>query len=127
MEKSKLRELYLEHYGSTLDTVDFKGGYDFIMNQEYTSDGYNVFLCHDGRSAISISEDVYYYSHELTWVLKDAIQGAQSIYCGEEICDELFIDDDWEEWCLEDDLVEYNDKDELVIKDEDSSLSNWRV
>ena len=117
MDNSKLKELYLEHHGSTLDIVDYKGGYDFVMNQEYTADGHDVFLCSDGRSAVSISEDVYYYAHDLTDVLKNAIHNGQSIYCGEEIYDECYIKDEWEEWCLDDGLVEYNDDDELVITD----------
>lgn len=117
MKIDKLKELYLEHHGSTLDIIDYKGGYDFVMNQESTSDGYDVFLCSDGRSPISINEDVYYYTHQLTQVLKDAIHGGQSIYCGEEIYDECYIKDEWEEWCLADDLVEYNEHDDLVIKD----------
>ena len=117
MNNNKLKELYLEHHGSTLDIVDYKGGYDFVMNQEYTADGHDVFLCSDGRSAVSISEDVYYYAHDLTDVLKNAIHNGQSIYCGEEIYDECYIKDEWEEWCLDDGLVEYNDDDELVITD----------
>ena len=117
MDSNKLKELYLEHHGSTLDIVDYKGGYDFVMNQEYTADGHDVFLCSDGRSAVSISEDVYYYAHDLTDVLKNAIHNGQSIYCGEEIYDECYIKDDWEEWCLAEGLVEYNDDDELVITD----------
>jgi|14BtaG_2_1085337.scaffolds.fasta_scaffold02130_3 hypothetical protein len=110
--KINYKQLYLDHHGSTLDTVDYKGGYDFIMNQEYTADGHDVFLCGDGRSPVSISEDVYYYAHDLTDVLKNAIQNAQAIYCGEEIYDECYIKDEWEQWCEQEGLIEWNDDEE---------------
>lgn len=115
------KQLYLDHHDASLDIEEFSGGYDFEMSEEYTADGYSVYLCRYHNDSILLEENVYYYTHELTNKLKKMIEEGLNIYCSDNIYDECYIKDEWEQWCEDAGLIEWNDdedKYEIVGEDE---------
>jgi hypothetical protein len=105
------RELYLDHQGAEVEDT-WGGGYDYTMSAEYTADDYNVFLCkYEGTGQVCLSEDVYYYPSNLLDVLKEKIDEGLKIYCDEEILEECSVESEWEHWCEEANLIEWDDKD----------------
>jgi len=107
--KINYKQLYLDHYDASLDTDEWNGGYDYEMSEEYTADGYSIYLCRYSEESILLEENVYYYTHELTDKLKEMIEDGQSIYMAESIYDENSIYDEWVHWCEEQMLIEWND------------------
>ena len=57
---------------------------EFSIYEESTSDGYSVWIATADPSSISICEDVYYYDHDLTGVVYEAILDYNDIYCDDE-------------------------------------------
>lgn len=109
----KYKELYLDHHNCTLES-DYTGHYEFEMSTEYTADDYNVYLCKYPGEQTIISENVYYYAHDLEETLKEKIEECDKVYCCEEIEDELHIE--WRQWCEQAGLIEWDDdKEEYKI------------
>lgn len=108
--KINYKELFLDHYNARLETQDFKGGYDFEMSEEYTADGYSIYLCKYFNDTIQMDENVYYYTHELTDLLKEKIELGENIFMSEGIYDENGIDDEWTDWCEQAGLTEWDDE-----------------
>ena len=57
---------------------------EFSIYEESTHDGYSVWIATADPSSISICEDVYYYDHDLTGVVYEAILDYNEIYCDDE-------------------------------------------
>ena len=115
------KQLYLDHFDASLDIEEFNDGYDVEMSVECTADGYSIYVCRYHGESIIIDEHVFYYAHDLTDKLKEFIQDGHTIYCSEEIFDENYIEDEWEQWCEDAGLIEWNDdedKYEIVGEDE---------
>tara|TARA_R110000803_G_scaffold15726_2_gene43357 strand:- start:360 stop:710 length:351 start_codon:yes stop_codon:yes gene_type:complete len=102
------RELYLNHQGAEVDS-DWDGGYDYTMSAEFTADDYYIFLCRYEGEEVSIAEDIYYYPNNLLDVLKDKVDEGLKIYCDEEILDKCSVESEWENWCEEAGLIEWDD------------------
>ena len=122
LTKQNFKEIYLEHVGSTI-THDFeKPKYDISIETATTADSYELFVVREDSTNynIDISEDVYYYNYDLTEKLKDSIDCGMDVYMCEGIYDELYIDGEWEEWCHESGLIEWDDDSEefKIVGDE---------
>ena len=122
LTKQNFKEIYLEHVGSTI-THDFeKPKYDISIETATTADSYELFVVREDSTNynIDISEDVYYYNNDLTEKLKDSIDCGMDVYMCEGIYDELYIDGEWEEWCHESGLIEWDDDSEefKIVGDE---------
>ncbi len=58
---------------------------DFVVYQEETADGYEVWIAHEPNNHIHITSDVHYYEHNLSDVLMEAMQ--------ETHIDTIYVDD----------------------------------
>ena len=58
---------------------------DFVIYQEDTADGYEVWIAHEPNNRIDISSDVYYYNYDLSDVLMESAQ--------ETHIDTIYVDD----------------------------------
>lgn len=58
---------------------------DFVIYQEDTADGYEVWIAHEPDNHIDIGSDVYYYDYSLSDVLMEAAQ--------ETHIDTIYVDD----------------------------------
>ena len=54
---------------------------EFSIYEESTADGYSVWIATTDDKSINVSEDVYYYDHNLEDVLYEAISDFNRIYC----------------------------------------------
>jgi len=113
------KQLFLDHHGANLDT-NFKGGYDFELSVETTTDDYELYLCKYYDESIVIAENIYYYAHNLAEKLKEMIEEGLNIYCDAEIYDECYIDDEWVQWCEDEDLIELDEKGEWKVNYSDT-------
>ena len=69
----KAIEQLQKHYDFEL-TDDWNDNAEFFIYGETTADGYEVFIAtNDSRNNPSIGEDVYYYDHDLSERLEDAM------------------------------------------------------
>ena len=67
-------------------TAQFKTLYrDFVIYQEDTADGYEVWIAHEPNYYIDVSTDVHYYDNNLSDVLMEAMQ--------ETHIDAIYVDD----------------------------------
>ena len=111
MEKERKIELltkYLELDIST-DINDFEN-VDCTIYSESTADGYEVWVCTNNPRNPVISEDVYYYDHDLPNALEEHIRyGDTTFYIDADIYDDCYFEDKLEEI--------FTDKvDELIIE-----------
>lgn len=58
---------------------------DFVIYQEDTADGYEVWIAHEPNNHIDVGSDVHYYEHNLSDVLMEAMQ--------ETHIDTIYVDD----------------------------------
>jgi len=58
---------------------------DFVIYQEDTADGYEVWIAHEPNNHIDVSSDVHYYEYNLSDVLMEAMQ--------ETHIDTIYVDD----------------------------------
>tara|TARA_R100000152_G_C6618479_1_gene69987 strand:+ start:137 stop:529 length:393 start_codon:yes stop_codon:yes gene_type:complete len=107
--KVDYKQLFLDFHNARVDIDEYKGGYDFEMTEEYTADGYSIYLCRYYNEAIVLEENVYYYTHELTDKLKELIEDGNYIYIAESIYDENSMDEEWVNWCEDEGLIEWDD------------------
>lgn len=80
---------------------------DFVIYQEDTADGYEVWIAHEPNNRIDVSSDVHYYEHNLSDVLMEAMQ--------ETHIDTIYVDD-IEAGYVEDALISLYEimKDEVI-------------
>lgn len=115
------KQLYLDHFDASLDIEEFNDGYDVEMSVECTADGYDINVCRYPGESIIIEENIYYYTHDLTDVLREFVKDGLAIYCSEDIYDENYIKDEWEHWCEDEGLIEWDDEasEYILAGDED--------
>jgi hypothetical protein len=80
---------------------------DFVIYQQDTADGYEVWIAHEPNNHIDVGSDVHYYDHSLSDVLMEAMQ--------ETHIDTIYVDD-IEVQYVEDALTALYDimKDEII-------------
>ena len=87
---------------------------------ESTADGYDVYVLKYTKDEISITENVYYYDHDIAEQIMHSIveDKIDSIYIDEYLLEEIYLDDQFEEYFQEnvDEIV--NDNPELFTKKE---------
>lgn len=78
---------------------------------ETTADGYDVYVLKYTHDEVSVTENVYYYDHDLSEQIMDQIVNNKidSIYIDESLYDEIYMDDAFEEY--------FNDNVDEVVGD----------
>ena len=87
---------------------------------ESTADGYDVYVLKYTKDEISVTENVYYYEHDIAEQIMNSIDEDRidSIYIEDYLYDELYLEDIFEEYFQNnvDEIV--NDSPELFTKKE---------
>jgi hypothetical protein len=73
---------------------------DMQCYNESTADGYDVYVLKYTDSPVSLTEDVYYYNHDLADIIMDNITEYRidSIFIEDYIYDDCYLDDAFEEY-----------------------------
>ena len=91
---------------------------------ESTTDGYDVYVFKYTKDDISVTENVYYYEHDIAEQIMYSLDEnkVDSIYIEEHLYDELYLDDVLEEYFQEhvDEII--NDSPELFSDEEKSFI-----
>ena len=91
---------------------------------ESTADGYDVYVFKYTKDDISVTENVYYYEHDIAEQIMYSLDEnkVDSIYIEEHLYDELYLDDVLEEYFQEhvDEII--NDSPELFSDEEKSFI-----
>ena len=91
---------------------------------ESTADGYDVYVLKYTKDEVSITENVYYYEHDIAEQIMYSLDEnkVDSIYIEEHLYDELYLDDVLEEYFQEhvDEII--NDSPELFSDEEKSFI-----
>ena len=101
-EKRKIELLtkYLDLDIST-DINDFEN-VDCTIYSESTADGYEVWVCTNNPRNPVISEDVYYYDHDLPNALEEHIRyGDTTFYIDADIYDDCYFEDKLQDMFME--------------------------
>ena len=117
----KYRKIVTEHLmcGVKTDINDFDTC-EMHCYSESTADGYDVYVLKYTKDEISITENVYYYEHDIAEQIMHSIveDRIDSIYIDEYLLEEIYLDDQFEEYFQEnvDEIVD--DNPELFTKKE---------
>ncbi len=82
-----------EHYDFSIDS-NWNGRYDMQFYTETTADGYEIWLATENESSPYISEDVYYYDHDVADAIREQIRyGDTTFYIDSCVYEDCYIDD----------------------------------
>lgn len=91
---------------------------------ESTADGYDVYVLKYTRDEVSISENIYYYEHDIADQIMHSLDEnkVDSIYVDEHLYEELYLGDAFEEYFQNnvDEII--NDSPELFSDEEKSFI-----
>jgi len=116
LTNENLKALYLDHHNCDL-REQWSAGCDFEMQRMITADDYEIYWATYPGEAISIEDHIYQYTHNLLDVLQEKIKECDKVYCDEDLY--LELDPDWQEWCEDEGLIEYDDDEEKYVIAED--------
>lgn len=102
------RKIVLDYLNTEIVDQFDKG--DFKVYSESTADGYEVYVATHDDQNISINEDVYYYDSDLADVIMRTLEEHYSVYIDEYLYDDIYMDDQFEEYFSEhvEDIVSYS-------------------
>jgi len=93
--QEKIIEAVKKYYGLTIDENAYQNA-DIYAFEETTADGYSVYVVtHDMRS-ICVSEDVYYYDHDVASNIMEMVtnsNGYCTLYADQYFLDDIYFDD----------------------------------
>jgi len=117
----KYREIVTEHLMCKVKTdINDFDTCEMQCYTESTADGYDVYVLKYTKDEISITENVYYYDHDIAEQIMHSIveDKIDSIYIDEYLLEEIYLDDQFEEYFQEnvDEIVD--DNPELFTKKE---------
>ncbi len=92
---------------------------------ESTADGYDVYVLKYTQDEVSVTENVYYYDHDLSEQIMNAIaeDGVDSIYIEDYLYEEIYMNDAFEEYFVENVDKIINESPEL-FSDEEKDFIN---
>ena len=92
---------------------------DFEVYETTTADGYGIYVAKSQQDEEIISENVFYYDHELPEIVKDAIENGVNMSIEDGLADDIYLDEIFEE-ILADNYEDILDglKDQLVEENE---------
>jgi PAS domain-containing protein len=92
---------------------------------ESTADGYDVYVLKYSLDEVSVTENVYYYDHDLSEQIMDQIVNNKidSIYIEDYLYDEIYMNDAFEEYFNDnvDDIINENPE---LFSDEEKEFIN---
>ena len=90
------RKIVLDYLNTEIVDEFDKG--DFKVYSESTADGYEVYVATHDDQNVSINEDVYYYDSDLAETIMEVLEEHYSVYIDEYLYDDIYMDDQFEEY-----------------------------
>lgn len=112
LTNEQLKDLYLDHHNCDLSD-EWSQGCDFEMQRIITADDYEIYSATHPGERLVVEDHVYQYSHSLIDKLKEKIKECDKVFCDEDLY--LELDPDWQEWCEDEGLIEYDDDNEKYV------------
>ena len=110
------KKIVLEHLDTTIehdmnswDKVDVK------VYTESTADGYDLFVVTFDDQNPSISEDIHYYDSDVADRVMENLEQGYSVYIDEYMYEDLYMDDQFEEY--------FNENVEEIVSDSSDSFT----
>ena len=94
--KIPYRKLVLNYFDSEIYD-EWTDSAQFEVYETTTTDGYGVFVAKLVEDNEIVSENVYYYDHELPAIVRDVIEGSVGIYIDDEVSESIYLDEIFEE------------------------------
>ena len=94
--KIPYRKLVLDYFDSEVHD-EWTDSAQFEVYETTTTDGYGVYVAKLVEDNEIVSENVYYYDHELPKIVRDVIEGSASMYIDDEVSESIYLDEIFEE------------------------------
>ena len=112
------RKLVLDYFEGEIYN-EWNPSAEFEVYETTTADGYAIYVAKSQQDEEIISENVFYYDHELPEIVKDAIENGVNMSIEDGLADDIYLDEIFEE-ILADNYEDILDglKDQLVEENE---------
>ena len=112
------RKLVLDYFEGEIYN-EWTPSAEFEVYETTTADGYAIYVAKSQQDEEIISENVFYYDHELPEIVKDAIENGVNMSIEDGLADDIYLDEIFEE-ILADNYEDILDglKDQLVEENE---------
>ena len=94
--KIPYRKLVLDYFDSEIYD-EWTDSAQFEVYETTTTDGYCVYVAKLVEDNEIVSENVYYYDHDLPEIVRDVIESSAGIYMDDEISESIYLDEIFEE------------------------------
>ena len=94
--KIPYRKLVLDYFDSEIYD-EWTDSAQFEVYETTTADGYGVYVAKLVEDNEIVSENVYYYDHELPAIVRDVIEGSAGMYIDDEVSESIYLDEIFEE------------------------------
>ena len=112
------RKLVLDYFEGEIYN-EWTPSAEFEVYETTTADGYAIYVAKSQQDEEVISENVFYYDHELPEIVKDAIENGVNMSIEDGLANDIYLDEIFEE-ILADNYEDILDglKDQLVEENE---------
>ena len=94
--KIPYRKLVLNYFEGEVYN-EWNANVEFEVYETTTTDGYIVYVAKQPDDEEIVSENVFYYDHELPEIVKDTIENGVDMYIDDELADDIYLDEIFEE------------------------------
>ena len=110
------KNIVLEHLDTTIEH-DMNGWdkVDVKVYNETTADGYELFIVTFDDQNPSITDDVHYYDSDVADRVMEHLEQGYSVYIDEHLYDDIYLDDQFEEY--------FNENVEEIVSDNPNSFT----
>jgi len=94
--KIPYRKLVLNYFEGEVYN-EWNASAEFEVYETTTTDGYVVYVAKQPDDEEIVSENVFYYDHDIPEIVKDAIKNGVDMYIDDELADDIYLDEIFEE------------------------------
>ena len=110
------KKIVLEHLDTTIEhDMNSWDNVDVKVYNETTADGYELFIVTFDDQNPSINEDVHYYDSDVADRVMENLEQGYSVYIDEYMYEDLYMDDQFEEY--------FNENVEEIVSDSSDSFT----
>ena len=112
------RKLVLDYFEGEIYN-EWTPSAEFEVYETTTADGYAIYVAKSQQDEEIISENVFYYDHELPEIVKDAIENGVNMSIEDGLADDIYLDEIFEEILADNyEVILDGLKDQLVEENE---------
>ena len=111
------KKIVLEHLDTTIEhDMNSWDNVDVKVYNETTTDGYELFVVTFDDSNPSINDDIHYYDSDVADRVMENLEQGYSVYIDEYMYEDLYMDDQFEEY--------FNENVEEIVSDSPDSFTS---